>query len=503
MNTSNDFFTVRLDTGLPHETSEDFTLPDYMPEVRRIVSCSASPLPENKYVEGNDVVLSGVVNFTVLYIGEDGKLNAAHLTSEYDVSIKCGTADMTGLSRDSIISSTSVTSSSCRATGPRKLSLGCRLYSKLFSASVNVCRETINVSADGKNHTATTADELTLERKMADVATTSVTSTRQTGDISGEVKTRPGTKIIACCVGTGISDVRIGPRDVTVKGEACIDFITEDTYGDIATLRIKNPIEEIITVGSTSSSDRETKNASAIIRCAAITVSGGDEGVYTWNMEYDIDVIHTSSKNVQITDDIYSTKYETEVEKESASPLVCLKNGNSRLSVSVSKQVTPSTDRHVGHVAGKVTLDRAECTADGKLSLSGNCTVYVVTVGGGEIAMEEVNLPVKFDCPCEKSDGVKNVICEASVMYADGRLDGDKLTVNAELCLSIFAYSAIKTDYVSKCNIDCDREFGMRGSCVKIYFPEEGEEMWDIGKKYHCRLEKITRLADGGTIIVK
>lgn len=502
MNTNSELFTVRLDTGIPHETTEDFTLPDYMPEVRRIVSSSAFPLPENKYVEGCEVVLSGVVNYTVLYIGEDGKLNAVHLSSEYSVNIKCGNTDMTGLSRDSIVSNTSVTSNSCRATGPRKLSLGCRLYSKLFSASAYACRETVNVSSGGKSHTASTADEITLERKKNEVTSTSVISAKQTGDVSGEVKNRPGTKIIACGAGTGITDVKIGHRDVTVKGEAYIDFITEDTSGDVATLRIKNPIEEIITVGNALTSDRETKNASAVIRCAAITVNGGDEGVYTWNMEYDIDVIHTSSKSVEVTDDIYSTKYETETEKETVSPIVCLKNGNSRLSVSGTKQVSPSTDRHVGHVAGKVNIDRAECTSDGKLTLSGNCTVYVITVGGGEITMEEVNLPVKFDCPCEKHDGVRNVICEASVMYADGRLDGDKLTVNAELCLSLFAYSAMRSEYVSTCNMETEREIGTRGSCVKIYFPENGEEMWDIGKKYHCRLEKITRLENGGTLIV-
>ena len=207
-----------------------------MPEVRRIVSSSAFPLPENKYVEGCEVVLSGVVNYTVLYIGEDGKLNAVHLSSEYSVNIKCGNTDMTGLSRDSIVSNTSVTSNSCRATGPRKLSLGCRLYSKLFSASAYACRETVNVSSGGKSHTASTADEITLERKKNEVTSTSVISAKQTGDVSGEVKNRPGTKIIACEAGTGITDVKIGHRDVTVKGEAYIDFITEDTSGDVANI---------------------------------------------------------------------------------------------------------------------------------------------------------------------------------------------------------------------------------------------------------------------------
>lgn len=502
MSIANELFTVRFDTGSPHETSEDFTLPDYMPEVRRIVSCSASPLPENKYIEGGEVVLSGIVSFTVLYIGEDGKLSSVPLSSEYTVKIQCGTADMSGLSRDGIVSCTTVSSSTCRAIGPRKLSLGCRLYSKLFSVSGRVCRETMSALSDGKSQAVTTADETTLERKKRDVSSAGVITASATGDITGEIRTRPDTKIISCGAGAGVSDVKLGLRDMTVKGDVYIDFLTADPSGDISTLRIKNPIEENITLGNTAPSDKEMRNASAIIRCAGITVNGGDEGAYTWNMEYDIDVIYTSTKSVQVTDDIYSTKYETETESETVSPLVCLKNGNSRLSVTSEKQVTGGTDKHVGHVAGKVSLDRAECSSDGKLALSGSCTVYVVAVGGGEISMEEVNIPVRFDCPCEKSEGAKSVICEASVMYADARFDGDRLSVSAELCLSLFAYAAVKSDVVSSCQIDRDRVLGKRGSCIKIYFPEESEDMWDIGKKYHCRVEKITKLAEGGTVII-
>lgn len=502
MSAANELFTVRFDTGSPHEVTEDFTIPDYMPEVRRIVSCSAAPIPENKYIEGNEVVLSGIVNFTVLYIGEDGKLSAVPLSSEYTAKIQCGTADMSGLSRDGIVSSTSVTSSSCRAVGPRKLSLGCRLYSKLFSVSSRTCRENLTSTEGGKLQQATTADEITLERRKVEVTSASVITASTTGNVTGEVRTRPDAKIISCSSGAGVSDIKTGLRDVTVKGDVYIDFITEDSSGDVTTLRIKNPIEENITVGNTSTADRETKNASAIIRCAGITVSGGDEGVYTWNMEYDIDIICTSKKNVQITDDIYSTKYETDVSKEMLFPLTCLKNGNSRLTVSSDKQTSGGDTKHVGHVAGKVTLDKAECSSDGKLSLSGSCTVYVVAVGGGEISMEEVVIPVKFDCPCEKSNGGKNVICEASVMYADARFDGDRLSVAAELSLSLFAYATVKSEFASECKIDRERTLGKRGSCVKIYFPEEDEDMWDIGKKYHCRVEKITRLAEGGTVIL-
>ena len=82
MNTNLKLSLSRFDIGMPHEVSEEFTLPDYMPEVRRIVSCTAQVLPENKYLESSEVSLSGLAAYTVLYVGEDGELVSAPLNSD-------------------------------------------------------------------------------------------------------------------------------------------------------------------------------------------------------------------------------------------------------------------------------------------------------------------------------------------------------------------------------------------------------------------------------------
>ena len=47
------------------ECGEEFTLPDYYPEVRRVVSTLCRVLPESLYDSGDSMEQGGVVAFTV------------------------------------------------------------------------------------------------------------------------------------------------------------------------------------------------------------------------------------------------------------------------------------------------------------------------------------------------------------------------------------------------------------------------------------------------------
>ncbi len=87
------------DTGTPTFYTEDilgeeifaecggeFLLPDYLPEVRRILSVSARALPEGHFLAEN-AEFAGQTVFTLLYTDDGGKLCATTLRSPYEVSL--------------------------------------------------------------------------------------------------------------------------------------------------------------------------------------------------------------------------------------------------------------------------------------------------------------------------------------------------------------------------------------------------------------------------------
>ena len=107
------------------EAGEEFTLPDYYPEVRRVVSTFCRVLPESWYDNGDSVEQGGVVSFTVLYLGDDGSLTAAPLTTDFTAAVQMPKGDERASAVISV--DTAAENVTCRATGPRRLALRSRL----------------------------------------------------------------------------------------------------------------------------------------------------------------------------------------------------------------------------------------------------------------------------------------------------------------------------------------------------------------------------------------
>ena len=77
---------VQLPYPARHMTAEvtgDFTLPDYQPEIRRLLAVIPTALPPAKYVGNTGAELNGTVDYQVLYVGGDGSLASVPLSSEY------------------------------------------------------------------------------------------------------------------------------------------------------------------------------------------------------------------------------------------------------------------------------------------------------------------------------------------------------------------------------------------------------------------------------------
>ena len=60
------------DKTLSSEESHDFTLPDYLPEIRKMLRVTVSIDEPESYASASDVEFSGGLTYHVLYTGADG-----------------------------------------------------------------------------------------------------------------------------------------------------------------------------------------------------------------------------------------------------------------------------------------------------------------------------------------------------------------------------------------------------------------------------------------------
>lgn len=125
------FQQLICDKSVITELSGDFTLPDYQPEIKRLLRVSASVLPPSKYVGNHGASLAGNVDYYVLYTGSDNALYCAPLSAEYKVEIPIDRADEIGdLQNMTAVAYSLPDMISGRVTAPRKISIKCRLMSR-------------------------------------------------------------------------------------------------------------------------------------------------------------------------------------------------------------------------------------------------------------------------------------------------------------------------------------------------------------------------------------
>ena len=80
--------TIRIqspmgDRQIVTELAEDFSLPDYQPEIKRLLRVKATVSPADKYIGAGSAECSGTVDYCILYSGNDGGLYCTNQTGEY------------------------------------------------------------------------------------------------------------------------------------------------------------------------------------------------------------------------------------------------------------------------------------------------------------------------------------------------------------------------------------------------------------------------------------
>ena len=108
--------------------SPEFILPDYQPEIKRLLRVRALPLPVDQYIGGSAAEFSGAVEFQALYAAEDGSLWCVTRREDYRLSCPFEADGGFDLS-DGIVCDvkTDVEGVSGRVLAPRKLTARCRV----------------------------------------------------------------------------------------------------------------------------------------------------------------------------------------------------------------------------------------------------------------------------------------------------------------------------------------------------------------------------------------
>ena len=486
------FSSPYFDITAYSDVSEEFTLADYYPEIRRIISVTAKALPEGKFVSGNTVDCDGVVSFIVTYLGEDSTVAAAPFSVEYSHSIDFPDLPE-GAHGNPLVCDTVAESSSCRVTDPRRISLKARLKSRIFADMQQNGDETC---VDEAGMPVTGAELLSVERLCEKVRSARCISGAKTDTVSGKLRSGDISRAISADGAINIIDARAQDGTVAVRAEAAVFVLCQRSDGIYETFREKEAFETEVEAAGAKAGDA----ARAFARAASVTVNSSAEGM-SFDIEYDMDVQCMRSETVSLCTDAYSTAFESSpaiCEREIYTPLKC-----SVLHLTASGDIKRKSSAAPGEyligVCAAACAEKAE-VSDGHLSLSGNVSFQTCVAQNGDVFPEEGKIPFTVTTDIPDTD-VQNPVWRADVQAVEqsGRTGNGTVEVSAELVISLFAVDRKKLKTVDRLILDRSKPNKKSGG-IHIYFPEKSEEIWNIAKKYSSSrrtLEKLNGWQEG------
>jgi hypothetical protein len=467
-----------------------------MSPIRRVVSVEVSPLPESRFQSGTALELGGTLAFSVLYVGEDSTLNCASVTTEYTSSCSLGDVQIPDASRIGV--DTTVENVNCRVTGPRAFSLRTRMKTALLHLQSRSAEESV---LDTAGIRLSPQEEQSIERQSKLSSNVHLSRGEMTCTASGSLRLAPDTRVIRACGAVRVEEARAQTGEVLTRGETILHVLTLTPDGHFAVVESRTPFSETIAVSDAVPGS----DARAWGRSASVILRPGD-GETAWEIEFDLEAEAACTMEQTYTSDAYSTVFASDTEAESIDSLRLLRCGVCALTVTgeSGRQSKASPTESVIDTRAAASADHIE-VRDGKLILHGVAAVSVLLTGNGDVVSEEFTLPFRCEMNAHAGD-VSDLIsrCAVEVISASARPDGEKLAVTLDLCISITAMSRSIIHPVKKITVNRSEPHIRREGSVRICFPEPGESVWEIAKRYAVRRSLLTEaeVSDGSPMIV-
>ncbi len=447
------------------EAAGDFTLPDYQSEIRRILHVFTNVMPPSKYVGENSLELNGSVDFTVCYIGADGGLYSAPLSTQYSLAVPFEGGDAQNFD---VVCNVLCESVSTRVSAPRRLSVRARL-----KPAVSIFGGMEVPELEGGDGIYTKIDEC-LSPTVKALGTESVDVSLVLSDVPED------TRAVLADARVEVSGCEATRGAIECTGELVISVLcVSEQSGEYRLLEGRAPV----------GAEAEAEDISAESECMARgIVSELEVNVTDMGIECRADVLFeiscVSSEQVAYTSDAYSSLCECDCRARalSASTPILSESASFTLSERAPlSQFNISKDAQILMCIGEIGFDACECT-DGKYTFSGNARLTLLTKDGEGESCAEVTLPVKYQARKEAQDAVSRFGAWAQMSGLRARADGTNLCIDAEVLMSAWCFGESAISVAE--SIECGAQRERSEAALTVAYVAPDDSTWSIAKRY-------------------
>ena len=469
-----------LDTTVEQPIECDALLPDYCPDIVRILKCTVVPAVTSRRAAAGRLEVEGMADITVLYVsGGDGIAKA-----QYKVPF-ARTIDLRGSAEDAGVTVTARADYvNCRAVNQRRLDIRGAVV-----LAVRVCatREEQAVSAGEGGGLQLRGEECRGTRAMGRAV--------REEHIGETLELAYGKPPIQSIVRWGavprIVECRAEGGRALVKGELGLHILYCSTGGTYEVMEYAVPFSTAVELEGLD----ENCLCDAVAEVTSLTLEPAADGAgenrnITLDADVQVSVSGFMPYESRVCSDCYSTQYPCAFHTKNAS--VQRVDRVAKESFSHKENLPmPENVESVLDLWCDVGGTDARPDGDGSVLVEGRLTVIMLArMTDGEIYCFDKLLDLQHDAAV--GEGMTMDARLSAVGCAFAFTGGDTMEVRCDLLLEGPVYAMDRVTLVDEITVDeKNPKTGGATPGLYIYMADPGETLWEIAKRYNTCIDKI------------
>ena len=460
---------------IPVEVGGDYTLPDYMPEVRRVLRVDCQAGITGRYPSGDKTEVGGDCRYYMLYTGENGQISSAPLNGSFECLIPMvealgGQIPMT------------IEGVMCRPAGPRRVSMKANLALRPTAVRKHELEDVVPQDEAGevevlrsKMQSAHTVEYLAEEISMTET-----------------LKGEPQSTLLSTDAKVLIREVKCEMDAVMVRGEVWLTALCNNGEGVPYTLTGKLPFDETIVANGVTPQHKGIGWGS--VRNLATSFAGEEGEQLTVVLLLDLWGMAVKNQEISPVCDLYSLECPVRVTKSPLAtrwyPGIGMGNFTVDASVGCDAMGIPA-GCHIVDCRGEVTSSSG--TIQGKeVVVEGEVRLHPIFKGEDSYLATTTTVPykVRLHMPETLPDGTSLGV-DVTCVGCHTRMDGTRMVADMELFATAIARKEETGDVVTEVALDTEHPFETRQGEILAVYLQNRDSLWEVGKRYHVGLKGL------------
>ncbi|MBC8546550.1 DUF3794 domain-containing protein [Clostridiaceae bacterium NSJ-31] len=467
-------------TELPIEC--DVLLPDYCPDIMKVLKCCATPVFTQTTTEGSSLTVEGYALLELYYLSDSMKIRCSEHKMPFSRVLDLKTTP----ENPAVSVSATVDYLNCRAVNQRRVDI--RGAMTLSVKVIGQKNENVVCDAQGGG--------IQLRREAIDTTRVEGCADRQF-TVREDLELGYGKPALGAIVRKQaqavVTDCKVISNKVVIKGELMIDlFYLSEEDEKPETMSYNLPVSQIIDLPGVDE-DCRCDVRLRVLSCDIQPKADLDGETTMLSAEVTLCACAKAYRATRVSavSDAYSTTHEASYADRTVTALRLIELVDDRHTYKEQLEL-PDEVSSVLHLwcdaaftGGK--LEEKAAVLDGRLTLC----MFALDSEGSPVYFEK---PVEFSHHVELTGDENNLLADIAMraLTCEFTPTGGGIEVRAEISICGALYSVVQCTVMGELAVDENKPRQQDGSAaLTIYFAQPGENVWDIAKRYHTSMAAV------------